>query len=323
MARHEQRAFIRLNFWRLLCAWLLLMSITPGLWWFVASDFLRGVVLGADLATATALVCFVVVQSTGTAPTMMGDEAEQWTAQELRKLGDWRLVNHFELSYGDIDHVAVGPAGVLVFETKWSARPWNSRDGEERQRRAVLQVRRSAQQLRYWRNLKDYPLPVRPVIVLWGGGTRRGSGPTDARFVDGVAVVAGNSLRTWMSSLEPVVANHAEVSGAVWDILDAQVHEREDRGPQRLALPMSVHGMLLRLGFLVAAFVGGFVLVGQSLSWTGSSGWTFVIGTIVAGGAAAVGRRWASARPWVIALSLGAALPATALGVATAVTLLT
>ncbi len=109
MARREQRAFVGRNFWRLLCGWLLLMTITPGLWWFVASELLRGMVLGADLASATALVWFVVVQSTGTAPTMMGDEAEQWTAQELRKLGDWRLVNHFELSYGDMDHVAVGP----------------------------------------------------------------------------------------------------------------------------------------------------------------------------------------------------------------------
>ncbi len=85
---------------------------------------------------------------------------------------------------------------------------------------------------------------------------------------------------------------------------------------------MSVQAMFLRLGFLVAAFVGGFVLVVQSLSWTAWSGWTLVVGTIVAGGAATVGRWWAPARPWAVALSLGAALPAAALGVAIVVDLL-
>lgn len=66
-----------------------------------------------------------LVLLSGTAPLMMGELAEQWTAQELRPLTKhgWRLVNHFGLGYGGQDHVLVGPGGVVLLETKSSATP--------------------------------------------------------------------------------------------------------------------------------------------------------------------------------------------------------
>jgi hypothetical protein len=68
---------------------------------------------------------------TGTASTMMGDTAEQWTAQELRPLSKdgWRLINHFGLTSDDIDHLLIGPGGVFVLETKWSSTDWQSAAG--------------------------------------------------------------------------------------------------------------------------------------------------------------------------------------------------
>lgn len=92
----------------------------------VPSALARGFLLGAGLAgTAGVLACWTL-QVTGTAPTMMGDLAEQWTAGKLRALRrrGWRTVNHVRLRTWDIDHVLVGPAGCYSLETKWSAHPW-------------------------------------------------------------------------------------------------------------------------------------------------------------------------------------------------------
>lgn len=76
----------------------------------------------------------------GTAP-FMGELAEQWTAQELRPLSKhgWRLVN-FALSYGDQDHVLVGPGGVVLLETKWNGTPWDLDDRDYFFRRALNQA---------------------------------------------------------------------------------------------------------------------------------------------------------------------------------------
>jgi hypothetical protein len=59
--------------------------------------FARGLVLGAGITAVLGIEAFLVVQATGTAPVMAGDDAEQWSAQELRWLRRhrWRLVNHF------------------------------------------------------------------------------------------------------------------------------------------------------------------------------------------------------------------------------------
>ena len=115
---------------------------------------------------------------------------------------NWRVVNRFLLSSsGDLDHVAVGPAGLLVIETKWSAYPWQSRDGAERVQAAVGQVQRVTRQLRLWTEVKKSSVHVSPVVVLWGGG---GWDETNrVQYVDGVAVVEGNVFRAWARALDP------------------------------------------------------------------------------------------------------------------------
>ena len=56
-----------------------------------------------------------------------GLDGEQLTADELRKLRrhGWRAVHNLHLQAGDIDHVAVGPGGVVVIETKSSNAEWD------------------------------------------------------------------------------------------------------------------------------------------------------------------------------------------------------
>ncbi len=243
-ARIEQRAYVRERWQWLLFAWAILAAPVPILWWLIPSELLRGVVLGAAVTGASATIWFWVVQSTGTAPLMMGDQAEQWTAQTLRKVErDWRLVNRLVLSYGDIDHVAVGPAGVLVVETKWSAHPWRSDAGIRRQHDAVRQVEQAARQLRLWHEVKTSAVRVRPVVALWGGATRHWAPDERVRYLDGVAVVAGHALKDWVRSLDAGQSDHGQTTRKVWSALDAQAHKREDREPERFAVPISAGEM--------------------------------------------------------------------------------
>jgi hypothetical protein len=53
----------------------------------------------------------------------LGGLAEQWTSHELKKLrrAGWRLIDRVEFEDMDVDHVLVGPGGVLAIETKWSS----------------------------------------------------------------------------------------------------------------------------------------------------------------------------------------------------------
>ena len=85
-ARRAQRAFARRN-WRLLLLTALGMTaptllVLP----LLPAGFLRGLLLGSALTATAGLLAFTVVQATGTAATLMGDTAEQWTASELRRL---------------------------------------------------------------------------------------------------------------------------------------------------------------------------------------------------------------------------------------------
>jgi hypothetical protein len=114
--RTDQRAFLR-EHWRLftglaaltLAFALIVCALTP-------SMFLKGLILGVVLAAVPGVIWSWTMQVTGSAPRMMGDEAEQWTARELRKMRrqGWRLVNQFQLALGDIDHVLIGPGGAYA-----------------------------------------------------------------------------------------------------------------------------------------------------------------------------------------------------------------
>lgn len=171
-ARTAQREYLREH-------WLLLGSFVGGVWVVAVlcglampNAFMNGMVVGAGLVVAPGAVGVFSMQVTGSAPIIMGDQAEQWTAQELRPLmrRDWLLVNHLVLGTDDIDHVLLGPGGAFVFQTKWSGSPWDSTFGAQRQRDAVRQAEANARILRLWHPLKSREIPVRPVVVLWGRG---------------------------------------------------------------------------------------------------------------------------------------------------------
>lgn len=134
-------------------ALLVIITVLPGL---LVLQFLpplvAGFLLGVLLTGVAAAVWFWTVQATGTAPTMAGDTAEQWTAMELRRLRrrGWRLVNRVVLKRQDVDHVLIGPGGVFAVETKWTATPWQLDPPEDRVRRAAAQASENARDLQLW-----------------------------------------------------------------------------------------------------------------------------------------------------------------------------
>jgi hypothetical protein len=173
------------------------------------------------------LVAFWVVQVTGTAATMMGDLAEQWTASELRRLRrrGWRVVNDVPLEGRNLDHLLIGPGGVVAVETKWSATPWDLRRNDNRVIDAARQAQACARTIALWSNVKRTGAAVEPVVLLWGGGLSRHQA-TPARQVAGCLVVSGPHARAWTDALPDDVLTAAQVD-RLWHAVDGLLKMRD------------------------------------------------------------------------------------------------
>lgn len=178
--------------------------------------FLKGLILGLVLAAVPGLLWSLTLQATGTAPTMMGDEAEQWTAQELRKLKrrGWRLVNH--------DHA------------------------RQQERVAVDQAWSNARSMTLWSELRTCGVAVQPLVVLWGGGARGWHEDQRIRTIDGVPVVTGPAINNWVRTL-PSDLLDATAAKKVWSIIATQASARDERDRAENAVPPSAMDYAARL----------------------------------------------------------------------------
>ena len=240
-ARTAQREFLRETWW-LFGAFIVVAEgavLLSGL--LIPSVFVRGLVLGAALVAAPGAVWVVAMQYTNTAPAMMGDQAEQWTAQELRRLQrqGWRLVNHFSLGLRDIDHALIGPGGAFSVETKWSGCSWKSDYGARRLHEAIAQARDNGRRLRLWQPFKSQDIPVTPVVVLWGRGLSKWPTEDEVRTIEGVHVIAGPALRRWLERTDSVILDDTTVEMA-WSAIEAQVMRRDPIEAQLHPIPTSL-----------------------------------------------------------------------------------
>jgi len=161
----------------------------------------------------------------------MGVNGEAWTAEALRKLSrdGWRLVNGLKLNNRvDIDHVAIGPGGVLAVESKWSSNPWplngyGPKFMEGQLKNAAQRAQEAASDLRGW--FSD-PIPVTSVAVFWSGAVRHGSGWTTWR--DGHTVlVHGPDLQQWLSQELPRERVEPERIDRAWLQLKQKIDEQD------------------------------------------------------------------------------------------------
>lgn len=161
--------------------------------------------------------------------------------------------------------MAVGPGGLLVVETKWRAEPWFTEE------RSVAQhVRQQADKIELLLRNRDCLVPVRPVVVLWHTPAKKDPSPVDV--VDGVSVVDGAHLRSWIRSLPAT-----EIGGAAavraWDLLADSAEARDAHQEVRTSpAPRTCSALLwLVLSYLVTGF-GGLLtacLAAELGSWKG------------------------------------------------------
>jgi hypothetical protein len=239
---------------------------------FATGPLQRGFILGSGITIVAAMITAFVVLLSGTAPLMMGELAEQWTAQELRPLSNhgWRLVNHFVLSHGDQDHVLVGPGGVVLVETKWSSTPWALDERDYFFRRALQQTADNAAQLQRWAGVQRHGAPlVEPVLVLWGAASDKIDGSPVRRHESGVLVVSGKQVQDWALRRGRDQLDEQQVQ-SIWSEITQQVRKRDVVDRDKRPMPRSVQELVLSaLGCFVAALVG-FVVAAQLLELTGS-----------------------------------------------------
>ena len=307
-ARNRQRAFAKKH-WRV----LFLMSFamfTPAV--IVSSlgsnDFLAGATVGAGaVATGAAVYVFILLLS-GTAPTMMGDLAEQWTSQELRPLRQhgWKLVNHFGLGYGDQDHVLIGPGGLFLFETKWSASDWRL-EGDARIELARKQLTDNAKSLQLWAKSRGHLVDqVQRVLVLWGEvSPELEDAITGKRHPDGTLVIRGRHLGAWALRLGRGGGLTEPQATVLWQDMDRQLIGRDALERERNPLPQSMWAIAIALGASVLTGLASLVGVNELAKLTPSTRWGFPI----AGLGVALGllvRRVERCRPYGTAVATGA-----------------
>lgn len=225
---------------------------------FLPDGLARGIVIGTGIAGTIGVLAQWIVMVTGTGPLMMGELAEQRTAAELRPLhkAGWKLVNHFALTNReDMDHVLVGPAGLLVVETKWSASPWADDWHADRIRDAAILVARRAELLSRWHPIRRLNLPpAKGVLVLWGAGTNA----LEARTIADAAVMPGSQLHSWLEQERPAFLQPSDID-LVCAALVEQVERREVAGNVDV-VPDSFQTIGLRLVAGVLAGLASFAV---------------------------------------------------------------
>lgn len=207
-----------------------ILALSSGIWFVLNSrpgiqGLAAGLVAGAGF---TAIYYWCVIASGASAATM-GQAAEEWTDAELRRLRSkgWKYVNHLVIKngVGDIDHVAVGPDGVIVVETKWRSHEEDVDQLSNWMSAALTQVKRNQKQviqLLNWQR-RD-PLLVQPLIVLWGPDVTHDS--AEAVLTQDVNVIAGQHLRDELADLRGERLSPEEID-AVYAKLKSRITERD------------------------------------------------------------------------------------------------
>ncbi|HWI03830.1 MAG TPA: nuclease-related domain-containing protein, partial [Acidimicrobiales bacterium] len=163
-------------------------------------------VLGAALASFPCLAWIAITSVDGSATWRIGADAEGWTADVLRDLGpDWRIEHTVPFPdrrhVVDVDHIAVGPYGVLVVETKWTGQAVDL----SRKRlaphvvEAMEQVEGNAGRVQGLLRRVNTGVPIIPVVVYWGPNVVPPAGAV--RREGNVRVVAGRRGGDWGSLL--------------------------------------------------------------------------------------------------------------------------
>jgi hypothetical protein len=153
-----------------------------------------GVFLGMVAVWAVATSFAKRARSAAPAPVVPVEEdtfRDPSVLHELRRHG-WFIADDIRLDHADIDHVAVGPAGVLAVQTMRT-------DVQDPRGKAAARARIAAQQLRNLLAQKEISVDVVPAVVAWGPGLDHV--PGGVKIVDSCAILLGHQADEWLSDL--------------------------------------------------------------------------------------------------------------------------
>lgn len=205
-------------------------SISFGTWLLLGSrPGMQGLITGLTAGVGFTMLYHWCVLSSGAAASTMGQAAEEWTDAELRRLHrkGWKHVNHLVIkpALGDIDHVAVGPDGVIVVETKWSSFDEDVDQLSKWKAVALQQAQRNRQQVVQLLNWhRRDPMLVQALVVLWGPQVTHES--AEAVLASGVNVTAGPTLRDDLAALGDERLSPEEIQ-TVYAALVKRIGERD------------------------------------------------------------------------------------------------
>lgn len=170
------------------------------------SEFLAGLAVGSLATGAAAALFWIADSAAGKHNHRFGTYGEEMTAalfenRRMRNAG-WQVVHNLPFSgLGDVDHIAVGPPGVIALESKWANAIWTvkpgaiSNFGDDPTRQAW----KSADKVRRLLATKGVTVAPVPVLVQWGPGGL----PDDwtDQWIDGVLVVRRPRATAWLDQL--------------------------------------------------------------------------------------------------------------------------
>jgi hypothetical protein len=274
-AAERLQAFVRANAVRL--AVTLAVGTTFGALVFLLPsrfDAVKGFAFGAWCAFVFGMAYHWCMIASGAAQSMMGMQGERWTDEALRSLRKrgWRVVNHLTLKQGDIDHVAIGPSGLMVIESKWTSSPMVLDGTDAWVANWTYQARRNTDDVKRfigWGAKAD--APISPLLVIWGPQVRPAMDEL-YRAGNGVTVIAGSDLRQTLNELEDEQTDRDEVERAFRKL--AEHAERRDRsdlernGPKpRQASEVLTEVALLVFTGWVSMFLSAFTLRLPPWTW--------------------------------------------------------
>lgn len=253
-SRELQSAYVRKKWRSMATALLVGLGATPVVLLF--PQYTRQFIAGAWIATLIAALSVSVFVGSGSAYRSFGADAERWTAEELWKCrsSGWKSVSHIDRDGWDIDHVAVGPSGVLVVQTKWTSERVVIGPELRSIATTIKDVRADARSIGLLLLGRDWEKSTRSVVVYWGPWVAALDEPGNLQ-IDGTTVLAGTELKSWLDRHAPDSEVSHEKQVIAWSKLTDYVSRHEASSPQ-----VPVRSIGDRLTDIWRGVVAGFIV---------------------------------------------------------------
>lgn len=124
-------------------------------------------------------------------PILPVEGEERQVIHALRDRG-WYVADDVLLPHVGVDHVAIGPAGILAVQVQWTNEP-------DTRGRPAARARIGAQQLRKALAAKELDVDVVPAILTFGPGLT--DEPGGVKVVDAIAMLNGYQAGEWLTEL--------------------------------------------------------------------------------------------------------------------------